>query len=281
MSEFQGHTRRFKKVTIRPSATTDTALEIIDRTGSVQYSLTGAGTASSTAAQTIDVASTTALAVGANGTTNPVLLVDSGTASVATGVEVTGAAAGAGVSVAAISSGTDEDLFLDGKAAGEVEIGNTSTGLIKLHRGTNYKRQVTDTGGAFAVPIVLTTAQSGRAILLDDAAGLDFTLPAIAAADIGTFFDFFCTVTLTSNSYRMTAAAGDLLFGAVWIADFDTANTGTYFAADGSDDLVFTMDGSTKGGKKGTWVRFTATSATQWFVQGIVFGDGSLATPFS
>lgn len=155
------------------------------------------------------------------------------------------------------------------------------TGATTLGGAVNFKRQVTDTGGAYATPIVLTAAQSGRVLLVDDAAGLDFTLPAIAAGDIGVHFLFCVTVTVTSNNFRVTAAAGDLLFGGFWISDFDTANTGAYFAADGSDDLVMTMDGSTKGGKKGTWVEFIATSATQWFVRGEAFGDGSLATPFS
>lgn len=155
------------------------------------------------------------------------------------------------------------------------------SGASSLSGAVNYKRQVTDTGGAFATPVVLTVAQSGRVILCDDAAGLDFTLPTIAAADIGTHFKFVVTVAPTSNSYRMTAATGDLLFGGFWIADFDTANTGAYFKADGTDDLVLTLNGSTTGGKVGTVVDFIATSATQWFVSGNVFGDGSLATPFS
>lgn len=157
----------------------------------------------------------------------------------------------------------------------------TQTGAQTITGTLNYKKQVTDTGGAYATPIVLTTAQSGRVILVDDAAGLDFTLPAIATADIGTYFKFYITVTITSNNFRVTAATGDLLFGAIWMADFDTANTGAYFAADGTDDLVITMNGSTTGGKKGTWVELTATSATQWIVQGAVFGDGTLATCFS
>jgi hypothetical protein len=65
------------------------------------------------------------------------------------------------------------------------------------------------------------------------------------------------------------------------MADFDTANTGAYFAPNGSSNLVITMNGSTTGGKKGTWIELTATSATQWIVQGFLFGDGTLATPFS
>lgn len=155
------------------------------------------------------------------------------------------------------------------------------TGASALSGAVNFKRQVTSTGGAYATPVVLTTAQSGRVILVDDAAGLDFTLPAIATADIGTHFRFCVTVSVTSNNFRVTAAAGDLLFGALWLADFDTANTGAYFTPNGSSHLVTTMNGSTTGGKKGTCLEFIAISATGWYVTGNAFGDGTLATPFS
>ena len=144
-----------------------------------------------------------------------------------------------------------------------------------------HKKPVIDTGGAYATPIVLTEAQSGSTILVDAAAGLDFTLPAIAAAQIGTFFRFLVTVTITSNNFRVTAGTGDLLNGALPIFDFDTADTVSYFAPDGSDDLVLTCNGTTKGGKAGSWVEFIATGANQWTVSGNLFGDGSLATPFS
>lgn len=145
-----------------------------------------------------------------------------------------------------------------------------------------YKQNVINTGGVYATPIALTSAQSGSVILVNDAAGLDFTLPALAAADVGIWYRFVVTTTVTSNNFRVTAASGDFLNGGVWIADFDTANTGAYFAADGSTHLVCTMNGTTKGGKKGTVVEFTAISATGWYVTGIqVFGDSTLATPFS
>lgn len=155
------------------------------------------------------------------------------------------------------------------------------TGAATIAGGLNYKQQVTDTGGAYATPIALTEAQSGRVILLDDAAGLDFTLPAVAAAQVGAWYKFIVTVTITSNNLRVTAATGDLLRGGVYIADFDTANTGSYFTPDESDDLIFTANGSTKGGKKGSVVTFTAIHATGWFVEGLLFGDGTLATPFA
>lgn len=155
------------------------------------------------------------------------------------------------------------------------------TGASTLTGAVNYKMQVTDTGGAYATPIALTEAQSGRVILVDDAAGLAFTLPAIAAAQIGTTYRFLVTVAVTSNLFSVTAATADLLNGGIWLADFDTANTGAYFKADGSDDLIFSCNGTTTGGKIGTDVTFIATTAAQWVVTGHVFGDGTLATPFS
>lgn len=157
-------------------------------------------------------------------------------------------------------------------------------GASTLSGAVNYKLQVTDTGGAYATPIALTEAQSGRNILVDDAAGLDFTLPAIAAAQIGTHYRFLVTVSVTSNNFRVTAQAGDLLKGGVWMVDFDAAYTapqGVFLEPDGSDDLVFTANGTTTGGKLGTVVEFIAISATEWFVTGTVVGDGVLATPFS
>ena len=162
------------------------------------------------------------------------------------------------------------------------------TGASTLGGAVNYKRQVTDTGGAFATPIVLTAAQSGRVILLDDAAGLDFTLPALSAADIGTHFLFLLTVEPTSNSYRFTAATGDLLNGHIIIYDKDVAEGSTeallqVFQANGSSHLVVTITGTddTQGSLIGGWLEFTAISATGWFVRGSLIGDGALATPFS
>ncbi len=155
------------------------------------------------------------------------------------------------------------------------------TGASTLGGAVNYKRQVTDTGGAYATPIALTEAQSGRVIIVDDAAGLDFTLPALAAAQIGTHYKFIVTVSVTSNNFRVVAGSGDILYGGVVLVDFDTADANLWCPADGSNDLTMAMNGTTTGGKMGTWVEFIATSATQWFVHGVAVGDGTLATPFS
>lgn len=154
--------------------------------------------------------------------------------------------------------------------------------------GAGALRTVVDTGGVYATPIVLTAADSGKSYLLDDAAGLDFTLPAIATATIGMHFRFYVVTTLTSNNYRFTAASGDLLEGHVFIVDKDAATGDTnaligQFRPDQSDDLILTIGGSadTSGRLRGGWLEFEALTATKWFVRGVLVGDGSLVTVFS
>ncbi len=101
----------------------------VDDSGNVS----GIGTLAN-GAQTTTSTSANALVVGANGATNPVLKINANTASVATGIEITGAAAAARVALSAISSGTDEGLSLDAKGSGTIRLGATSTGAIEFSR---------------------------------------------------------------------------------------------------------------------------------------------------
>lgn len=80
---------------------------------------------------TITSTSATALAVGANGATNPVLTIDASTSSVATGIVVKGAAAGSGVTITATSSGSGENIKILGKGSGTAFLDsiNGATGL--------------------------------------------------------------------------------------------------------------------------------------------------------
>lgn len=78
--------------------------------------------------------SANALAVGANGATNPAFNVDASTGSSATGLNIKSAAAAAGLAVSVLSSGTNENLTIDAKGSGTVTLGNTSTGNIVVNR---------------------------------------------------------------------------------------------------------------------------------------------------
>jgi hypothetical protein len=83
--------------------------------------------------------SATAVAVGRQGATNPVLNVNANAANVVTGVTLVGAAAAAGMAITTTSSGTDEALKIDAKGAGSVTINGTATGKVILGRFVNLK----------------------------------------------------------------------------------------------------------------------------------------------
>lgn len=92
------------------------------------FSMTNAG------ATALTVADANAFSVGANSSTNPVLNVDSSAASVATGINIVGAAAGSRTVVSVTSSGTNEGLSIDAKGTGTIRLGPASTGAIEFSR---------------------------------------------------------------------------------------------------------------------------------------------------
>ena len=100
-----------------------------------------------TGAQNTTVQSATALTVARSGS-NYALQVDTNTASSATGLKITSAAAAGGLALAVISSGTDENLTIDAKGAGTVSIGATSTGSILFAGGSGSTGCTITTSGA-------------------------------------------------------------------------------------------------------------------------------------
>ncbi len=96
---------------------------------------------------TITSTSASALTVGANGATNPVLDVDASTSSVATGLKITGAAAAAGVDITVISSGTNENLTINAKGSGTITLNPTGTGAVTITPATTITGILTSTGG--------------------------------------------------------------------------------------------------------------------------------------
>tara|TARA_B100000749_G_scaffold280852_1_gene279283 strand:- start:97 stop:1332 length:1236 start_codon:yes stop_codon:yes gene_type:complete len=126
----------------------------------------------STSAFPINLASATALTVGPNGATNPCLTVDTNTSSAATGISITGAAAAAGVALATISSGTNEDITLDAKGSGTITLGGTSTGAVIT--GTNLRvgsAKALEGGGAAASSLIIYGSfndATSKAVLIRD-----------------------------------------------------------------------------------------------------------------
>ena len=126
----------------------------------------------------ITSAAAAALAVGANGSTNPALQVDASTASSATGVKIKSAAAASGVAVSAISSGANENMTIDAKGTGVLSLGSVSTGGVKITGlstpvpvvsvAVTYTQLVTDTvlffnrAGATTVTLLAAASYGGR-----------------------------------------------------------------------------------------------------------------------
>jgi hypothetical protein len=105
-------------------------------------SITASGNLNS-GTNTVTSNSSSSLAVGPNGATNPVFKVDSSTASQAAGLNITGAATGGTVAIAAIDSGANASLSINGKGSGTISIGNVSTGAITLTRATTLSAALT------------------------------------------------------------------------------------------------------------------------------------------
>jgi hypothetical protein len=145
---------------------------------------------------------------------------------------------------------------------------------INFQTGAGARRNVLGSSGN----LTLTAAQSGSILLFDVVGATAYTLPAIAAADVGITFEFWSTVTAT-GAHSVTAAAADLLIGTVEMAV--TGADTEVFHPNGSSHLILSMNGSTTGGIEGTRLQFTALSATRWGVIGIINTSGAQATPFA
>lgn len=163
-------------------------------------------------ATTLTSTSASAFVVGRQGATAPVLKINAATASVATGIEVTGAAAAGGVAVAAISSGTNENLTLDAKGSGTINIGSVSTGAITLSRATTINAAGTVNG-----PL---GAAKGEALPAGGNANASIT--ATSTASFGVYFG--------SGAPSVSAAKGSLYLR----SDGSTTNNRAYIATDGA-----------------------------------------------
>ncbi len=127
----------------------------------------------------------------------------------------------------------------------------------------------------------LTADMSGALIECDDATQA-FVLPALTSAntgEAGLVYEFVVTTTVTTTT--ITAAAGDILNGGVTIMSTSAGAENDAFSADGVDDLIITMNGTTKGGIIGSYLKLWAAGATKWIVTGNLIGSGTLVTPFS
>lgn len=123
----------------------------------------------------------------------------------------------------------------------------------------------------------LVASQSGGVFLLDRAS-VTYTLPACAA---GLKFRFLTTVnSSTTQKIISHTPASEFLVGEMTLGA-GAPGDGSVFQADGTTHVAVNMNGTTKGGKIGSWIDFEGISATQWMVRGGGFGSGTIASPFA
>jgi len=201
-----------------PVANGGTGVTTSTGTGSVVLSAgpTFTGTLAS-ANQTLTTTSANALAVGRQGTTNPVLNVDASTANVVTGLNVKGAAAAAGLALSVTSSGTNENLTIDAKGSGTVTINGTATGAITLSRATTLSAALTYGG------VTLSNAVTGTGNMVLSASPT-FTGTVNAAA--GTFSGLLTGSNINSQTGTTAAATVNVWYNTAVVAGL---GTGMYF----------------------------------------------------
>lgn len=198
-----------------------------------QTSINISGTAA-TAAHTITSNSANSLAVGANGTTNPTLQIDSSAASAATGWDDVAAAAGSGSLLKVISSGTNESgdveakgtgaLTLNGTATGAINIGNASSGAttIKGANGTTFavsinaanRFTVNSTGFTFNPGAVGNSVHYPFTAPADTSITASATTPVLSVGNSSIVTRQWATGTLADNPVDLLYGIKDAFVGA-------------------------------------------------------------------
>ena len=117
--------------------------------------------------------------------------------------------------------------------------------------------------------------QSGAVIRLDRAEGIVITLPTARA---GLWYDFLVKTSVTSNVYEVAAAGTTKVGGALVNSKDNTASKS--FLGDGSSDTKVSMNGTTTGGRVGTYFR-AFCDGTIWHIVGDNASSSTEATPFS
>ena len=167
---------------------------------------------------TITSANAAALAVGLAGATNPAFVIDASTALQAAGLKVTGAATGGTVAIAAIDSGLNTNLTINGKGTGTIGIGSVSTGAVTItpaltlsaaltYGGVTLTNNVTGTG---KMVLDTTPTFTTSALFPDGAVGT----PSIAHAgdtNTGIYFPAADTIDIvTAGSGRVRISSGGI-----------------------------------------------------------------------
>lgn len=158
---------------------------------------------------------------------------------------------------------------------------NTLTGITaivgELNRiATLLTRRISFTASA----TLAATTHSDKMLCLNAIAGLTITLPAPTGS--GARYDIVVETAVTSNGY-IISSTGANIFGNLAVSD-DTGVGNLFTLRDAHDSAgatTITLDGTTKGGRKGDRIFIEDRLAAGYVVTGRLQGSGTEDSPFS
>ena len=115
----------------------------------------------------------------------------------------------------------------------------------------------------------------GRIIKVNDADGA-ITLPTITTDTLGARYTFFVGTDCADCDIKTDGP--DKFVGSLSVME-DNGLTETFAAAASYD--VISMNGTTTGGDKGSYIEITAIEDNVYLVQGMLLGSGEAVTPFA
>lgn len=230
------------------------------------------GSISAVGVITAQTSNAAALAVGANGATNPAFQVDSSAGSQVAGLKIAGSATAGTVAISTIDSGANTNLGIDSKGGGQITLNGNATGPIVLSRATTISAALTYGGVTLSNsvigtgPMVLGTAPSISSLTVTTAftaTGL-VTFADMATAAISTAAQYQSgasnVVVPASQVYQPEVA---ITFGATTTIDFTTLINGSIILTGN----ISTMNVTALAGKSGQ-IRFlqdaTGSRTTVW-----------------
>lgn len=117
---------------------------------------------------------------------------------------------------------------------------------------------------------------NGATVVMNSATGFIVTLPA--SAGTGDLYEIFVGTTVSSGNHVVQVAnSTDIMQGVIHLT---TDIAGSSLPTASTTDTI-TMNGSTTGGIKGSWIRLKDVVSGVWLLDGGIVCTGTEATPFS
>lgn len=206
-------------------------------------------------------------------TVNQTIIVD-GTTTTAQVINFTGANTHTGVEThTGAETHSGAEVFSNAAGVTTNDITERSAGA-----GTHIKTPVSVATTTLA-PTALT---SGTTYCLSATGGFVTTLPACSAANVGLSYKFKIITSVTGGgTYVINTTGTDVFVGGVYGSIAAPNATNDAFFGASTANKTITLSATTTCGLVGGWLEVTCVSATQWAVNGVTLGTGTIATPFS